>query len=69
MKKQTIKRMKDEMKGKEKEVRSAKEPVTRLKAFKNVGTLAKDMRTKIDAAKKVERKGAVKAKAPRKGMK
>lgn len=57
MKKQTISRMKDELKGKEKEVEKGKKPITRLKAFKNVGTLAKDMRTKIDADKKAERKG------------
>ena len=52
MKKQTTKRMKDELKGKEKEVDDAKRPVTRLKAFKNVGTLVKDISTKVASKKK-----------------
>ncbi len=63
MKKQSISRMKDELAGKKAEVTKAKKPLTRLKAYKNVGTLEKDVRTKIDHDKKDERKGV------KKGMK
>ena len=61
MKKQSVKRMKDELSGKKAEVEKGKSPRTRLKAYKNVGTLEKDLRTKMDADKKNERTGMKKA--------